>query len=535
MTFMQSAKHRAKAHFTQRAGRVAVAGAAVLAIGATGFLLSPGDSASRQRALLTSVPTELAAPTSPAELGQWCIDRKAQGTAGLTTRARNWLNDCIAVFGSTPNPTGSSSPSPSASPSSSASPTPTPSSSTGTPTPTPSSTTTPPGSVLTLPRIPWEGGSAYWNSFPKARSVGWTDPNFFPISVFLGRMQDAARYKGLGINTYQAMEHNVAIWPVSTVTGQGMFVMAQQEEWTPAEVGNDPRVVSWFISDECEMGYSDCTPDWNHDNGEFGRLAVQQSYVDKVTAYNDGRFKHANFGNGITRTWWAPTTMDDHVALMDSVSADKYSYTSPDVDGLLLGSPEWPAGANPATAAAYGWQVDQMRSFMAPNALKPAWGFVETARPLLGDADARTITPNQIEGAVWSMIIHEARGISYFMHNNDPACDEGSACEHAMEAKLTSLNAAVRGLAPVINTQSYQYNFNNGTDTMLKTYQGSAYVFADIGLNETAGAKTFALPAGITGTTVEVVGESRSLTVVGGHFTDTFAAEYSHHIYKIAL
>ncbi len=44
------------------------------------------------------------------------------------------------------------------------------------------------------------------------------------------------------------------------------------------------------------------------------------------------------------------------------------------------------------------------------------------------------------------------------------------------------------------------------------------------------------MPAGINGTSVEVVGESRNLTVSGSkQFTDTFAAEYTYHVYKIAL
>jgi hypothetical protein len=45
----------------------------------------------------------------------------------------------------------------------------------------------------------------------------------------------------------------------------------------------------------------------------------------------------------------------------------------------------------------------------------------------------------------------------------------------------------------------------------------------------------FTLPSGITGSTVEVVGESRTIPVVGGKFTDTFAKESSYHVYKLAL
>ena len=45
-----------------------------------------------------------------------------------------------------------------------------------------------------------------------------------------------------------------------------------------------------YVSDECDMGYSDCTPDWNNDNGEFGRLAVQQSYVDQFRPIGTAAF-----------------------------------------------------------------------------------------------------------------------------------------------------------------------------------------------------------------------------------------------------
>jgi hypothetical protein len=106
----------------------------------------------------------------------------------------------------------------------------------------------------------------------------------------------------------------------------------------------------------------------------------------------------------------------------------------------------------------------------------------------------------------------------------------------------------VKALTPVINTQSYYnasrvvngftyyyYSFNNGTDAMLKTYNGSAYIFADIGLQQSTGNKTFTLPTGVNGTTVEVIGENRTISVSNRQFTDNFASEYSHHIYRISL
>ena len=90
-------------------------------------------------------------------------------------------------------------------------------------------------------------------------------------------------------------------------------------------------------------------------------------------------------------------------------------------------------------------------------------------------------------------------------------------------------------LAPVINTQSYKYSFGAGLDTMLKTYNGSAYVFSMVDGASTPGSRTFTLPGGITGSQVEVVGENRTIQISGGKFTDGFASESSYHVYRISL
>lgn len=417
-------------------------------------------------------------------------------------------------------------------------------------------------SALNLPHIPWEGGAAYWQQFAKASAAGWNDPNFFPISVYLSSANPThvASLKDAGINLYMGVEHSPTVFPLANITGQGMFAMPQQEEWTQAEVGNDAGAVAWFISDECEMGMPvQCSA------GEDQALTQQQTWVNSVRAYNDGRFMHANFGNGILRTFWAPNTMTQHVQMMDASSADKYTYTSPDVVSIIDGvhdAPDWPNGIPVARAYSYGWQADQIRRFQDQSSLRPIWTFIETARPYVGEAGALTIQPQQMEGAVWSALIHEARGIAYFQHNNSPTgCTQNYSIVDCptIHAAVKSLNAKVKALAPVLNTQSYYnatrivngftyyyYTFNNGTDTMLKTYNGSAYIFAALGMRcnntsctsgtaDTTGSKTFTLPAGVTGTTVTVVDENRTIPVVNGSFTDTFANEYTHHVYRIAL
>ena len=223
------------------------------------------------------------------------------------------------------------------------------------PTPTPTDTAAPstaPG-ALSLPRIPWEGGPNYWKSSPsrpqfaKADAAGWDDPSFFPISVFLANPGDAAALKALGVNLLMGVNHDVTDTRYSPriakatdpdrnpATDDGVFVMPHKEyegpgEWTQAEVGNDPKAVAWFITDECDMGYSGCgNAEWD----QYKELSVQTTRSNEVRNYGDGRFLHSNFGNGVARVFWSPDTMDEHTKLMDSSSVDKYAYTSPDVGG----------------------------------------------------------------------------------------------------------------------------------------------------------------------------------------------------------
>ncbi|MCR2793564.1 DUF4082 domain-containing protein [Microbacterium sp. zg.Y625] len=451
----------------------------------------------------------------------------AYGPGGFPTD--NYLNsnyyvDIVFAPASTA-PTPAPSPSPTPVPTTPA-PTPRPTA-TPSPTPTPSPAPGRGGSVLDLPQEAWWGGAQYYSRFDKASAAGWDEDTFFPIAVFFGKPEHAGSLAAIGVNTYMGAEHDGS--PLTSITNEGISVLAQNE-WTPAEVSNNARVVGWHVSDECEMGYSDCT-----EESERGRLAAQQGFVSDFRSRNDGRFLQANFGNGVLGTYWAPTTMDEHVALMDVTSVDKYAYTSPHVQDLLPTSPAWPAGKEPASSGAYGWLQDQMETFASPAASRPNWVFIETAEPYLSEAGATSMTGQQIEGAVWNSIIHGAAGIAYFQHNSNGICGNYSLveCGETLRAEVKAINAEVTALAPVINSPSYRWDFGPGLETTLKARDGYAYIIAmtDGG----TGSRSLELPAGVDGSVIEVIGEDRTLAAVDGTVVDTFTAEHDHHIYRLAL
>ncbi|HEY3407422.1 MAG TPA: hypothetical protein VGK53_04540, partial [Propionicimonas sp.] len=100
-------------------------------------------------------------------------------------------------------------------------------------------------------------------------------------------------------------------------------------------------------------------------------------------------------------------------------------------------------------------------------------------------------------------------------------------------AATAKVNAEVKSLAPVLNTQPYQWSFGANLQTSLRVLGGSAYILAMT--SGGTGSRTFTLPAGVTGTSVEVVGENRTIPVNNGGFTDSFAKESTHHVYRIHL
>jgi hypothetical protein len=194
----------------------------------------------------------------------------------------------------------------------------------------------------------------------------------------------------------------------------------------------------------------------------------------------------------------------------------------------------------------YGYMIDHTRYLDGLSGTRrPLYAFVENGHPFVDPSN--TITPDQMSGAVWSSLIHEARGINYFNHSFGGPCQSSHnfrdpiissrTCYTAMRAKAKEINGRVKQLAPVLNTQSYQYKFDPNLDTMLKSYGGSYYIFAmasGIKGGTATGSHTLQLPAGLNGSTVEVLFENRTLPInVSRQFTDSFAADYTYHIYKV--
>jgi hypothetical protein len=195
--------------------------------------------------------------------------------------------------------------------------------------------------------------------------------------------------------------------------------------------------------------------------------------------------------------------------------------------------------------SSYGLTVARARALDARDGqIKPQWNFVETGWPWTESASqgGRRILPAEARAAVWHSIIAGARGIIYFDHWFGPSgsgCDSSRSvirgeCTIALDTRdaLTATNAQVRQLASVLNSPSVTSGFSatGNVKYMVKWDGQNFYVFA--GTNRAAGAFTFNLPC-VGNAAASVLGESRSVPVSGGSFTDSFADKNSVHIYRI--
>lgn len=394
---------------------------------------------------------------------------------------------------------------------------------------------------LDLPRVPWEGGPAYYESFPVARGAGWSDPTFFPIGVWFESVLtqgDVDLDKAAGLNTYVELTDNS---DMELVRRNGMSAI-------PSSTGlGGSATVGWLLTDEADMMFGPGDDPWNGEydwtscvpvqeqGGKCG-YTVMKTLRDALPA-GDGRLRYANYGKGVM-LWQDDAEAARFVnGYTQVVSNDLYWYTDPNICAEM---PTWlglPSGTC-RLAANYGVTMDKMRRLDAMDGHRqPIFAFVEDGHPFTED-DAPTITGPQLAGAVMSSLIHEARGIIYFNHNFGGACQSQHVLRDCgrttIRPAVTEINRRVRTLAAVLNSQSYQHVFHPRLDTMLKAYGGAYYVFAMLGRAEPPGTYTLTLPAGMRGAAAEVLFEDRSVAIAAGAFTDTFAAEHTYHVYRIA-
>lgn len=177
----------------------------------------------------------------------------------------------------------------------------------------------------------------------------------------------------------------------------------------------------------------------------------------------------------------------------------------------------------------YGRLIRRQRAYVEWE--KPVWSFHELVNPTGGAVD-----PADFRAGLWSAIIAGARGVVYFTHNyigagmansfNDPLFA-------AVNTEALNFYATVQEYAEILNSPDVRGLIDgpNTIDVLVKWNNGNPLIMTAENQFGT-GEATFTT-VGITDRTITVIGEDRTLDLVDGIFTDTFATQNAAHVYQL--
>jgi hypothetical protein len=374
----------------------------------------------------------------------------------------------------------------------------------------------PPTPVPGLSLVSVDGGSGYYGRFTSPLP---TSASFFPLGVWFESVissGDVTLDKGAGLNTYVELTDNS---DVSIVSASGMNVLTDNLNALGGKKNGH------LLADEVDMT-----------SGPGAGYTVMQQLNAALPA--DGKIRYANYGKGVV--FWeteeeARRFVND---FQDLTSTDVYWYTDDDTcvasQGGFLLTGQWRdlTKAECHRASNYGAQVEKVRRLA--NYDTPIWQAVELGHP---GTNGGQITAPQAKAAVWSSLIHGARGIIYFNHSFGGSCQTQhilrDPCYSGIRSEISALNAQITRLAPVLNAPRVDglTTVSGAVDTLTKWSNGSLYVFAG---NQTAASTTarFSMPC-VGDATVTVLDENRTIPMSNGAFTDSFANDTSYHLYRI--
>ena len=436
----------------------------------------------------------------------------------------------------------------------------------------------PPG--VTLRDI--DGGPTYYadHGFTYAVNAGWDNPSFFPIGLFLEKINDQTQ-----ANTWKDLNLNLAIAAqagdvnLSVMRSNSLNLIAQADELSTILSRNGGALGSETVGilafDEPGT-HADAigaiqTVSNTHQNNRFW---YENFLHNQVTDYNVQGYRMDDLLKELIAT---PNSTRRH---LDVVSVDNYWVGGASASfWQRVGQDFYNLGGRSMTpdemrrGCRYGDMLDSMRLGIGPYGYPP-WQstypapmavFVETAAPYREDSTAATaIRPAEINAAVWSTIIKGARYIAYFSHSDAGVGDSliagtfwktplpGESVSNYSQIKAT--NALVKSLAPVINSpfadgyvtvspppvRLSSTQADAGYDVMAKYHNVSGgdnkfYIFAMPRWSPSLSNRSATFTIKNTGSTqVTVINENRTIPVTNGtQFTDTFATAHTVHIYRV--
>ena len=362
-----------------------------------------------------------------------------------------------------------------------------------------------------------EGGQSY-NSKP------WTDPQFFPIGVWLQDPANAERYKKAGINTYVGLWKGPTEEDLLALKKVGMRVVCTQNEVARKHL-DDPTILAWMHGDEPDNAQS------LGSSGGYGPPVLPERIIEdyrRMQTVDSTKPILLNLGQGVawddyigrgTRTRH-PEDYPRYIQGCDIVSFDIYPATHdrPAVAGKL-----WYVANGVERLVHWG------------DGKKMVWNCLECTH--ISNPD-RKPTPREVRSEAWMSLIHGSQGLIYFVHQFKPKFREAALLDDLeMLEAVTRLNHQIMELAPVLKSPSLRdevrvvsTNAEVPITTMVKNYSDTLYIFS-VAMRSGQTRARFQLKNS-KAAYAQVIGENRELSVKDGAFEDPFT-DWDVHLYRI--
>jgi hypothetical protein len=392
----------------------------------------------------------------------------------------------------------------------------------------------PPPGAVSLQQV--DGGPNYFGQFTNAQD--WADPRHFLIASFLrpaSEQWQIDRYKDFGLNTLIGLECPECAQEALLRQAGIKAVIVAGERTRFNDLGTE--TLGWYGGDEIDMTQGG---EFKCENGDF-QADMQSKGIGVNGIGSDNRLVHNNFGKGVG-IWsqlgfggWTEARAACYVnhPYNDMVSLDQYWLT----DKGFTNQSGFRHGF------AYGSDVNRLRHLDGLDGQrKPQFIWVELGPP--GSGETWAPAPAEVRSAVWHSIIAGARGVGYFDHNfgTDGGVWCGSTilrgCYPQIYAMAKAVNQQIKQLAPVLNSPFVTSGHSlSGAQTrrMVKWDGRNFYVFL---ATYEGGNATFQMPCVGDATATRLApanlpGETASIPVNDGSFTDQFANKDAVHIYRI--
>ncbi len=350
-----------------------------------------------------------------------------------------------------------------------------------------------------------------------------TDPNFFPIAVWLQNPTRAEEYKRAGINTYMALWRGPTEEHLTALRKAGMKLICGQSERS-LKFRDEPLIIGWMHGDEPDnaqaipggKGYG---PPILPEKiiADYHRIRTNDTTRPVFLNLGQGVAWDNYIGRGVRRNH--PEDYPEYVKGSDIASFDIYPavHDHKDIAGKL-----WYVAKG----------VERLSQWAGPD--RVVWNCLECTR--IENPD-RKPTPTEVRAEAWMSLIHGSRGLIWFVHQFKPTFREAALLDDPeMLAAVTAVNQQITRLAPVLNSPTLTYAVkvtSSKTDvpiaTMVKKHNGATFLFA-VNMRDAATSATFSeLPKN---STVTVLDENRTISLKDSSFTDQFEP-WAVHLYRI--